>query len=110
MIDQVIHDGFSRSSGTSGFHGLPLPGQSPALLGLLHKAQAKSSSHATEPRFAMKLLQAGKCLRRRSSVSKRFFVDDDIAPSTYIASLGFIDYRFDSFDCVIAAKAVPLAG
>jgi Plasmid pRiA4b ORF-3-like protein len=50
-------------------HGLPLPGQSPALLGLLHKAQAKSSSHATEPRFAMKLLQAGKCLRRRSSVS-----------------------------------------
>jgi hypothetical protein len=58
----------------------------------------------------LSLVLLGRFMNLCEGVPKRLFVVDDIAPPTYIASLGFIDYCFDSFDCVITAKAVPLAG
>jgi hypothetical protein len=39
---------------------------------------------------------------------KRLLVDEDIASPTYVAPLRFADYRFDSFNGVMATEAVPL--
>ena len=63
-----------------------------------------------EPFLKLSLVLLGRFMNLCEGVPKRLFVDDDIVPSTYIDSLGFIDYRFDGFDCVITAKAVPPAG